>query len=129
MAFSLSDAEHFVTKNLRLYLRNPYYPLNGLDEYVFLFECSIVFWLLLMSTAGFIFVLGIERGRRRILENLIDTNSERWLRSLQRMCSRREITSKYEEDVLLKSEGDGYRDVEAFRDSKMDEEKLISFDA
>jgi hypothetical protein len=31
--------------------------------------------------------------------------------------------------VLLKREGDGYIDVEAFKDPKMDEEKLISFDA
>jgi hypothetical protein len=129
MAFSLSVVEHFVITNLRLYLRNPYYPLNGLDEYVFLFECPIMVCLVLISTVAVIFVLGIERGRRQMLESRIDTNPERRHRSLQRICSRREIASKYEEDVLLKREGDGYIDVEAFKDPKMDEEKLISFDA
>jgi hypothetical protein len=75
-----------------------------------------------------VFVLGIEVGRRQILEHLIDTKPERRHRSLQMMCSHREMNSKYGEDVLLKREGDGYRDVEEFKDSKMDEEKLISFD-
>jgi hypothetical protein len=88
----------------------------------------VLFCLLLTSTVGTIHVLGIDRGRRQILESLIETKPECRHRFLQKMCSHREMTSEYEEDVLLKREGRRYRDVEAFKDFKMDEENLISLD-